>query len=185
MLAILQIKMHWTKESRTPDSAHQRQGYYKPVRIEGNVDSAKEGIFLKKCQYFQRGGTVTGETREAEGLDAQKLNIPCVEVVEEPGHCYRIKWFDSDRGMPRRRGGNEDLYKEGARLAGRPNTLNETAFILKPGQAGLLKYNYRFNYYDGQCYECYYVYMVNAEKLKRNVFLRKYDFEYEQLADLF
>lgn len=36
--------------------------------------------------------------------------------------------------MPKRRGGNEDLYKKGMKLAGRPNVLNETAFVLEEGK---------------------------------------------------
>ncbi len=224
MLAILQIKMEWTKESRTPGDSLQRQEYYKPVGIEEDVKLAGDGIFLKKCQYFQQGGIVTGDAEASRRLDRRmyesnkgmpftgtdqweqraarlrnqsvsrekgafypldKLDIPNVEVMEEPGQHYRVKWFDSGRGMPRRRGGNEDLYKKGARLAGNPNICNETAFVLTLGQAGLLKYNYRLTSYDGQWYECYYVYVVNTEELKRDVFLRDYDFVYDQLADLF
>lgn len=222
MLAILQIKMEWTKESRTPGGSLQRQEYYKPMRIEEDVNLAGDGIFLKKCRYIQQNGTVTSDAEASRTLDQRmrranmgmpftgtdqweqraawlrnqsvnrekgafypKLDIPGVEVVEEPGQHYRVKWFDSGRGMPRRRGGNEDLYKKGARLAGKPNTCNETAFILAPGQAGLLKYNYRLTSYDGQWYECYYVYVVNAKELKRDVFLREYDFVYNRLADLF
>ncbi len=113
-----------------------------------------------------------------------KLRIPCVSILEE-GEVYRIKWFDSQEGMPRRRGGNEDLYKKGSICAGQPNRLNETAFILRQGQAGILKYNYRYTGYDGQYYRCYYVYIVNAKNLTRNIFIRDYDFEYSQLADLF
>lgn len=224
MLAILQIKMQWTKENRTPGGSLQRQEYYKPVEIEEGVNLAGEGIFLKKCDYLQQGGTVLSDAQACKKLNEQlreenigraftgrdeweqrraglrnqsmnrargafysvdQLDIPCVEVMAEPDCRYRIKWFDCGRGMPKRRGGNEDLYKKGARLAGSPNTLNETAFILEPGQSGLLKYNYRLTSYDGQWYECYYVYVVNAKELNRDVFMREYDFVYDRLADLF
>ena len=47
-----------------------------------------------------------------------KLDISHVEVVEEVGQYYCVKWFDNGRGMLRRRGGNEGLYKKGARPAG-------------------------------------------------------------------
>ena len=41
-------------------------------------------------------------------------------------------------------------------------------------------------YFDGeQYYLCFYVYMVNTDVLTRDAFLRKYDYEYEQMADLF
>ena len=116
---------------------------------------------------------------------AEKVDIPCISIAEEPDRCFRIRWYDDGRGMPRRRGGNEELYRKGARLAGRPNVRNETAFILKEGEAGLLKYNYRFTSFDGQWYKCYYTYAVNTAELTQDSFLRKYDYEYAQLADLF
>lgn len=115
----------------------------------------------------------------------EKIEIPCIAISEEENEIYRIKWYDNGCGMPRRRGGNEDLYKKGAKLAGKPNTLNETAFLLSEGQSGLLKYNYRYTSYEGQWYRCYYVYMVNEKQLTYDIFLRDYDYEYSQLADLF
>lgn len=112
--------------------------------------------------------------------------LRCISIIEEADDCYRIKWFDQGIGMPRRRGGNEDFMKRGAKLAGQPNVLNETAFILKKGESGLLKYNFRMQYFDGeQYYLCFYVYMVNTEVLTRDVFLREYDYAYDQMADLF
>lgn len=115
----------------------------------------------------------------------EKIDIPCISIEEEQNNCYRIKWFDNGCGMPRRRGGNEDFGKKGHKLAGQPNVLNETAFILEEGKAGVLKYNYRCSYYDGQWYKCYYVYVVNEKVLTQEIFLRDYDYEYNQLADLF
>lgn len=87
--------------------------------------------------------------------------------------------------MPRRRGGNEDFYKKGKKLESKPNVLNETAFILEQGQSGVLKYNYRYTSWSEQKYVCYYVYMVNDVVLTQNTFIRSYDYEYNQLADLF
>lgn len=117
--------------------------------------------------------------------DIGKLDIPCVAFCQEPGDAWRVRWYDDGRGQPRRRGGNEECYRPGAKLAGRVNTRNETAFILPPGKAGVLKYNYRFASYEDQWYKCYYTYVVNAETLTRDVFLRAYDYEYAQMADLF
>ncbi len=224
MLAILSIEMEWLKENRTPAGAIQRQKYFAPVKIEDVVNLSGDGIFVKKCKFYQRGDSVFSSVESADRLDEilyekdrgkafagsdeyeqkmarkrkdavakdkgafyniDKLDIPCITVVEEPDNRYCIKWFDNGKGMPRRRGGNEDFGKKGARLAGQPNVLNETAFVLTEGQAGLLKFNYRKAYYSGQWYECYYVYVVNAKELSRDVFMREYDFEYDQLADLF
>ena len=130
----------------------------------------------------KRKGTFYADILALEKRDL----LRCISIIEEGNDCYRIKWFDQGIGMPRRRGGNEDFMKRGAKLAGQPNVLNETAFILKKGESGLLKYNFRMQYFDGeQYYLCFYVYMVNTDVLTRDVFLRKYDYEYEQMADLF
>lgn len=48
-----------------------------------------------------------------------------------------------------------------------------------------MKYNYRKQNFDGQYYLCYTMYMVNTDVLTRKVFLRAYDYKYEQMADLF
>ncbi len=130
----------------------------------------------------KRKGTFYADILALEKRDL----LRCISIIEEGNDCYRIKWFDQGIGMPRRRGGNEDFMKRGAKLAGQPNVLNETAFILKKGESGLLKYNFRMQYFDGeQYYLCFYVYMVNTDVLTRDAFLRKYDYEYEQMADLF
>ncbi|MCI8670310.1 MAG: hypothetical protein HFI34_12475 [Lachnospiraceae bacterium] len=223
MLAILLIEMEWLKENRTLNGAIQRQKYYEPVRIEDGVNLSGNGIFLKKCSYYQYGNSVLSEQKSSDRLDKQlyeeglgkaftatdereqrlaglrikriqknrgtfynieDINIPCITICEEPENRYRIKWFDSGEGMPRRKGGNEDLYKKGLRFAGQPNRLNETAFVLEEGKAGLLKYNYRYMSYHGQWYKCYYVYAVN-DNLSQDIFIRTYDFEYNQMADLF
>lgn len=39
--------------------------------------------------------------------------------------------------------------------------------------------------YEKQWYECYYVYIVNTKELWRDVFIKKYTYDYNQLADLF
>ena len=224
MLAILQIKMQWTKENRTPNGSVQRQKYYIPIKIEPDVTLSGNGIFLKKCNYLQQNDTIQYDVEISESLDRQlyrenmgkafsgkdeheqkmaqyrnksircnkgsfysldKLDIPCIEIIEETEQCYRIKWFDDGRGMPKRRGGNEDLYVKKAKLSGQPNRLNETAFVLKEGESGILMYNYGCTYYHGQWYECYYVYVVNTTNLSSDVFIRDYTYTYNQLADLF
>lgn len=224
MLAVLLVKMEWDKNSRTPAGSAERQEYFNPVKIEDNVNLEGEGIFLKKCQYYQsREGVISrqqlydglnkkngheSETGAFLGIDWKKerqlsiqlqemrreqgsfwkeedIDIPCIAIEKKEENVYQIKWFDYGRGMPRRRGGNEDFYKKGKKLRGQPNVRNETAFILGEGQSGVLKYNYRYTSYSGQWYVCYYVYMVNDTVLTQDTFLRTYDYEYSQLADLF
>lgn len=223
MLAILWMTIEWRKESRSPQGALQREKYLQPMKIEEGVNLAGEGIFLKKCSYYQkrdivshagdrflemnqkllerdRGRPFMGEDeyeyrrlrkwrqqmeREKGAFyTMEKVEIPCVTIAREQGDSYRIRWFDDEKGMPRRKGRNEEFYRKGSRLAGRSNVLNETAFILEPGQSGLLKYNYRYTSYHGQWYRCYSIYLVNTQELVQDIFMRNYTFEYRQLAQL-
>lgn len=178
----------------------QRRSY---LQYGGAVATAEENIALSEQRLYKAGQhqPFTGsdeytqrqiakakeQVRKDKGAfyELSKLQLPCLTITEEYDNVYRIKWYDSGEGMPRRRGGNEDLYRKGAKLAGKANTLNETAFVLREGQAGVLKYNYRYTYYDGQWYKCYYVYVVNTARLCRETFIRSYEYEYNQLADLF
>lgn len=114
-----------------------------------------------------------------------KIYIPCVNIIEETEKSYRIRWFEGGPGKPARHGKNEDFYVKGAKLEGRPGILNETAFILKEGDSGILKYNYRVSSFETAWYICYYIYIVNIKKLHSGVFIRNYTYEYNQLADLF
>ncbi len=65
------------------------------------------------------------------------------------------------------------------------NVLNETAFVLDEGQSGIVRWNNRFTSYHGQYYEQYQAFFVNVDTFDQKVFIRDYDFEYQQLADLF
>lgn len=177
----------------------QRRSYY---QSRGQIKSAEENVsgmeqrhnmahsdrFTAIDDYAEKRILRAREHIQAEMggfLSLEKLDIPCLAITAEQDNAYRVKWYDSGEGMPKRRGGNEDFGKNGAKLAGRPNTLNETAFVLKQGESGVARYNYRYTGYHGQWYRCYYVYLVNADSLDRDIFLREYDYEYGQLADLF
>lgn len=173
------------------------------LQYGGAVTTVEENLTCSEQKLYQAGQhqPFTGSDEYAQRQTARakervlkdkgafyelsRLQLPCLTITEESDNAYGIKWYDSDEGMPRRRGGNEDLYRKGAKLAGKPNTLNETAFVLQEGQAGVLKYNYRYSYYDGQWYKCYFVYVVNTARLCRETFIRSYEYEYNQLADLF
>lgn len=147
-----------------------------------------ERAFTAGDEHEQRRALRQKESiRKSQGAfyEIGKLDIPCVAFYGEQKDAWRVRWYDDGRGQPRRRGGNEECYWPGAKLAGRVNTLNETAFLLSPGEAGVLKYNYRFTSYEDQWYKCYYTYVVNAKTLTEDVFLREYDYEYGQMADLF
>lgn len=115
--------------------------------------------------------------------EIENVDIPCIMIHNEPDNCYRIQWYDWGL-TPKRRGGNKDFYKKDAKLMGQPNTLNETAFILEEGKAGVLRYNTRCVSFEEQWYECYYVYMVHEKVLTQDIFVRTYDYDYNQLAYL-
>lgn len=63
--------------------------------------------------------------------------------------------------------------------------MNETAFVLEEGQSGVIRWNNRFSSYHGQWYEQYQAFFVNTDTIEPKVFNRDYDYEYQQLADLF
>lgn len=126
------------------------------------------------------------QKRKGAFYELEDIDIPCIKIHEEPNNCYCIQWQDCGL-LPRRRGGNKDFYKsykKSTKLMGQPNTLNETAFILEEGKAGVLRYNTRCISFDDQWYECYYVYMVHEKVLTQDIFVRTYDYEYNQLAYL-
>ncbi|MDE7478965.1 MAG: hypothetical protein K2M91_13655 [Lachnospiraceae bacterium] len=162
--------------------------------LEKQYHEAMKNVPFTGCQKYdekrakrRNQGMMRDKGTFYDSADIKKIHIPCIEIIQETDCKYRIKWFDGRCGMPFRRGGNEDLFRPGARLAGQPNVLNETAFILKENESGMLKYNYRQAPFD-DCqgyYYCYYVYMVNTDTLTRDVFMRAYDYEYDQMADLF
>lgn len=130
MLAVLKIRMTWTKENRTPEGAVLREQYCKPVRIEEDVPLLGEGIFLKECDCEQVGSQIFSnydfaaqrekkkKNKPSTGLDnyrnkrkgyfydnlglEKRLLLPCIRIVEEADGCYRIKWFDQGIGKPRR-----------------------------------------------------------------------------------
>ena len=149
--------------------------------------SDKDGVYLARLDYVQNGKEVCGGEKNGiveKVTDLDKINVPNIEVIKED-NGYRIKWFDDGKGNVRRRGGNEDFGKKGKKLSGSPNVLNETAFVLEAGQAGIVRWNNRFTSYHGQWYEQYQVFFVKTDSLDHDIFIRDYDYEYQQLADLF
>lgn len=188
MLMILFIQIKWYKEDRNPQSSVERKKYLKPIMLrELHSISEKDDVCFVRMNYTQNGkGVFEGDKNGIIEGDADCMNIqvPNIEILKE-GNIYRIKWFDDGKGNVRRRGGNEDFRKKGAKLSGYPNVLNETAFVLENGQSGIVRWNNRFSSYHGQWYEQYQAFFVNADSVDLQVFIRDYDFDYQQLADLF
>ena len=93
MLAILQIKMSWTKDSRTPIGSRQRQEYYKPILIENDVSLSGNGIFVKTCNYWQQNGVILYNVEVSEKLDRQ-LSEDNIGVAFTGEKEYEQKWHD-------------------------------------------------------------------------------------------
>lgn len=120
--------------------------------------------------------------------DVNRLGIPCVRIIEESG-AYRVKWFSDSSidGKPFRHGGNEDSNDPDSDLYMQMNTLNETAFVLHKGESGVLSYNFRSSTQFDMIhyYQFHKVYLVNTDKLTREIFIRDYDYSYQQIAKLY
>ena len=191
MLTILFIQMRWYKEDRKPQSSVLRRKFFNPA-VLNDFPEVPEGdcVFIKTLNYTQRGNQISEGKTFANDIALngcvllKDLELPNIEITHE-NDKYRVSWFDSGQGNVRRRGGNKDFGIKGRRLAGCPNTLNETAFILDKGEAGIIRWNNRFSSYRGQWYEQYQAYFVNTNNLNKRVFIREYNHEYQQLADLF
>ena len=98
-------------------------------------------------------------------------------------------WWDGRRsGLPRRRGRNRDYNDPASRLY-REDVLNETAFVLAPGQTGRLIWNERDrNGDDGTWFYRLNVRNVAAlsgREFSPEVFLREPDFVYRQMGELY
>lgn len=148
----------------------------------------KGAAFTGSEEYIQKRALNWGRQIQRDKgtfYNIDKIYIPCVKIIKETGKSYRIRWFEGGPGKPARHGRNEDFGVKGAKLAGCPGILNETAFILKEGDSGILKYNYRISSFEAEWYKCYYIYIVNIKKLYSDVFIRNYTYEYNQLADLY
>lgn len=76
MLAVLKIRMTWTKENRTPEGAVLREQYCKPVEIEEEVPLLGEGIFLKECDCEQVGSQIFSNYDFAAQREKKKKNKP-------------------------------------------------------------------------------------------------------------
>lgn len=199
MLCVLFVEIRWTKQDRNPQSASGRREWLKPVAVTVNHSSCiypDNSCLLKKIFYVQNNDQIRmlpcrSEKQTAvespdgfEIITPGSVSIPDIEILREE-NCHRIRWFDSGAGNVRRRGGNEDFLKRGARFSGEPNRLNETAFRLRIGQKGMVSWNNRFSSYHGQWYKEYRAYFVSTDQPDSCMFLENYDFRYEQMADLF
>ena len=121
----------------------------------------------------------------------EDLNLTNLSVRPAP-EGYSISFFyDEHRsGMPYRRGRNQDFQNPNAPLYCK-DCLNETAFILRPGQYGRVIWNERRTDYDNgtwyyQLHVCNFIHAFLTQEIKKDMFLAvQPDFEYKQLAVLY
>ena len=184
MLCILYLTVTWTKNDRNPKGSLVRKQYIKPYPVDTfSVSPEDDDIFLTELHYEQHGTEMN--LQNSRGTFAlNEINFRNI-AIEQEDDSYRIKWHEDEIGDVRRRGGNEDFKRKGARLRSYPNLMNETAFVLKPGQAGSVCWNNRYTSYYGQKSLHYQIYYINTDSLDVDMFIRDYDYEYKQLADLF
>lgn len=196
MLFILFQQIIWYKKDRTPQGAVIRRQYLKPGSVlEVPVDPDKDEVILWARFLTQDGNQMQEKTRIYKSpLDKGQLLLKkkfMDEVannleIRKEGDSYRILWLETCCGRVIRRGGDEDFPGNWQRLIREdPGLLHETAFVLKKDESGIMRWNNRFTSYSGQFYCQYEAYIVHTDTEKTDLFLRDYDYTYEQLADLF
>lgn len=184
MLCILYLSISWTKADRNLQGSLIRKQYIKPYPVDTYSVPFNDGLVFRTDLHYVQNGDKMNLEKSNVVLDLQKIDIRNIGIEKEED-SYRIKWHEETVGDVNRRGGNEDYGRKGASLRSYPNRLNETAFVLSPGQSGVISWNNRFTSYYGQKYEQYQAYFINTNSIDVNMFVREYDFEYKQLADLF
>ena len=121
---------------------------------------------------------------------AMELNLANISVQPCPEGLEVTFFYDEHRsGMPYRRGRNKDYCNPHSPLYCK-DCLNETAFLLAPGQYGRVMWNERRTDYDtGEWYYQLHTYnLVNtlSKMPNKNIFTaQEPDFEYKQLAVLY
>ena len=121
----------------------------------------------------------------------EDLNLTNLSVQPVPEGCSISFFYDEHRsGMPYRRGRNQDYQNSSSPLYHK-DCLNETAFILRPGQYGRIIWNERRTDYDNRTWY-YQLHILNlfhmplGQEITKDIFLAAQpDFEYKQLAVLY
>ena len=118
----------------------------------------------------------------------EKLDLVNISFYPQAeGLAVRFYWDERRSGVPCRRGHNEDFGNPAARFCGK-DCLNETAFLLAPGQYGRLLWNERRSAEDGWYYQLhlYNLYFTSEGVWTEDVFTcRQPDIVYSQLAELY
>ena len=189
MLMIQIIEMRWYKKDRNPEGSLIRKKYLCPVELKQPVllPDNSESVYINEICYYQHGEEVKEILPSSNNgiVSLKDLELNCIDIEKTEDGTYKISWYDDKDGRVQRRGGNKDFGKKGKKLKNFPNLLNETAFVLKDGESGMIRWNNRYTSYHGQHYLQCQVYFVNTDTLNKDTFIREYDHEYQQMADLF
>lgn len=139
-------------------------------------------------QVIARRGFASPERWQA-AAGPEKLDLVNTAFYPQPdGLAVRFYWDERRSGMPCRRGHNEGFGSPASRFCGR-DCLNETAFLLMPGQYGRVLWNERRAAEDGWYYQLhlYNLYLVSESgSWAEDIFTcRRPDVIYQQLAKLY
>ena len=121
----------------------------------------------------------------------EDLNLTNLSVRPVAAGCSVSFFYDEHRsGMPYRRGRNQDYQNSSSPLYHK-DCLNETVFILRPGQYGRIIWNERRTDYDNRTWY-YQLHILNlfpmplGQEITKDIFLAAQpDFEYKQIAVLY
>lgn len=149
---------------------------FTPAQVQQEIQQRLSWIRKNRLQTFSR---------------IEDLNLTNLSIRPGPEGISVSFFYDSQRsGMPYRRGHNQDFHNQNAPLCGK-DCLNETAFVLAPGQYGRVIWNERRTDYDDrtwyyQLHTCNLLHLSGETPIQEDVFLSSGpDFIYRQLAVLY
>jgi hypothetical protein len=191
LLLIQEIDLTWHKHERGGKYAQARQQFPQAYLLDELYKPADAVVhylsFYQKGEAFLKA--VPGMRRSFACIE--DLNLTNLSVRPVPEGCSISFFYDEHRsGMPYRRGRNQDFQNPSAPLYCK-DCLNETAFVLRPGQYGRVIWNERRTDYDNgtwyyQLHVCNFIHTSLTQELKKDIFLAvQPDFEYKQLAVLY
>lgn len=149
---------------------------FSPKQIQQEIQQRLSLIKRNRLQSFSR---------------VDDLNLTNLSIYPVPEGFSVSFFYDEHRsGMPYRRGHNQGFHDPSSPLYCK-DCLNETAFVLSPGQYGRIIWNERRTDYDDQTW--YYqlhirnlFYVPLDQNIKKDIFIAvQPDFVYKQIAVLY
>ncbi|MDE6221804.1 MAG: hypothetical protein K2G51_15515 [Lachnospiraceae bacterium] len=167
------------------------------------LNAIQEEYYLSEKYYPQWGYTPGRIQRETQDRIAwikryqyqnyssvNAINLANLSVSHRDGRFDITFFYDEHRsGAPFRRGHNKDYWNPDSPFYA-TDVLNETAFVLSPGQYGQILWNERRTDFDnGTWYyqlHIYNMYYLSGETVPNDIFTtREPDYTYQQLALLY